>query len=171
MSRLILSCDPGVTGAWSLLTAAGEFIHVDDMPIMQDASTKWVDAEALSSALFQHIAGRETTAVVERVHAMPKNGSVAAFSQGMTLASLLATLQMVRVRIEFVSPGVWKRQLGMVFAKDDGERVRKEASRCKARMLFPAALDRLDRKKDHNRGEALLLGAWYLQHRSIRSAA
>lgn len=170
MSRLILACDPGITGAFALLSATGEFIHVDDMPIMQDASTKWVDAEALSSVLFQHIAGRDTTAVVERVHAMPKNGCVAAFSQGMTLASLLATLQMVRVRIELVTPGTWKRQLGMTFTKDDGDRVRKEASRCKARMLFPAAQERLERKMDHGRAEALLLGHWYLT-RPQRAAA
>lgn len=168
MSKLILACDPGITGAFALFTAAGDLLHAADMPIIRDQKTAWVDAEALSSALFQLIQGRETTAVVERVHAMPKNGCVAAFSQGATLASLLATLQIVRARIELVTPGVWKRQLGLTFTKDDGDRVRKSASLDKARLLFPAAP--LDRQKDHNRAEAILLGAWYLTNRVAKAA-
>lgn len=170
MSRLILAVDPGMTGAWALLTRSGEVIHVDDLPIIQDQCTKWVDAEQLSSALFTHIAGRETTAVVERVHAMPKNGSKAAFSQGSTLCSLLATLQIVRVRIELVASQTWKTQLGLRMPKGTPDDERKQAALQRARLLFPAAADRLDRKKDHNRGEALLLAHWYLT-RATRAAA
>jgi hypothetical protein len=170
MSRLILACDPGITGAFALLTAAGEVLHVDDLPIIRDQGTAWVDAELLSSALFQHIAGRECTAVVERVHAMPNNGCVAAFSQGSTLCSLLATLQIVRARIELISSATWKTQLGLKFPKGTTDGERKEGSRQRARLLFPGAADRLERKKDHNRGEALLLGHWYLS-RAQRAAA
>lgn len=170
MGRLILAIDPGISGAFALLTAAGEVIHVDDLPIIRDQCTAWVDAEALSSALFSLLQGRDTTAVIERVHAMPKNGCKAAFSQGSTLASTLATLQIVRARIEFVPPGHWKRQIGITMPKGTTDDARKEASRQRARLLFPAAADRLERKKDHNRGEALLIAHWYLT-RNTRAAA
>jgi hypothetical protein len=169
VTKLILACDPGITGAFALFTSAGELLHAADIPIIRDQKTAWVDADALSSALMQLIQGQPTTAVVERVHAMPKNGCVAAFSQGATLASLLATLQIVRARIEFVNPGVWKRQLGFQPSKGTSDRERKAASLDKARLLYPTAP--LDRQKDHNRAEAILLGAWYLQNRVIAKAA
>lgn len=171
MGRLILAVDPGMTGAWALLSATGEVLHVDDLPIIADQGTKWVDAEVLSSALFSQIAGRDTTAVVERVHAMPKNGCIAAFSQGSTLCSLLATLQMVRLRIELVASQTWKTQLGLRAPKGTTDDARKELSRQRARLLFPAAADRLERKKDHNRAEAILLAHWYISKASQRAAA
>lgn len=169
MSRLILACDPGVSGAFALLTAAGEYVHVSDMPISINNTTKWVDADTLLSSLLRLLEGRECTAIVERVHAMPKNGCVAAFSQGMTLGSLLAGLQVARVRIEFVAPGVWKRQIGLVHPKETPDPQRKEAARQLARQLFPAACEELERKKDHNRGEALLLAHWYLSKHGART--
>jgi hypothetical protein len=169
VSKLILACDPGITGAWALLSEAGQFVAVGDMPIIRDNKLGWVDALALYATLRKRVEGHEAIAIVERVHAMPKNGTVAAFSQGATLCSLLATLQIVGARIELITPGTWKRQLGFTFTKDDGDRVRKEASLNKARLLFPTAA--LDRQKDHGRAEALLIGHWYLQHRTMARAA
>lgn len=168
MNNLILAIDPGITGAFAVLDSTGAFIAVVDLPVIADQKTKWIDADTLVSALLQHLAGRETTAIIERVHPMPRNGSQAAFSQGMTLGSILATLQVVRARIEFVTPQSWKRQLGLVSSKDQSDTDRKRASLDKARLLFPNAP--LDRQKDHGRAEALLIAHWYIS-RSTRVLA
>lgn len=153
MTALVLGVDPGLTGAWALLDASGGFVAVEDLPVIRDGRLAWIDADALSGRLIELRAGRPMRAVVERVHAMPRNGSQAAFSQGATLGSILAALQLVRVSIELVTPAAWKRAAGL--AAD------KRASLDRARLLFPDAP--LDRQKDHGRAEALLIAAHALR--------
>lgn len=57
---------------------------------------------------------------------------------------------MIRAPIELVAPGTWKKALGL--SSD------KAASLHKARLLYPDAP--LGFKKDHNRGEAILLATY-----------
>lgn len=147
---LIVGIDPGLTGAWAVLNADGSFLAVEDLPVIRDGRLGWIDGDAFASQLRGISDGAELQATVERVHAMPRNGSQAAFSQGATLGSILATLQLVRARIRLANPGTWKRAMGL--SADKG------ASLDRARLLFPAAS--LDRKKDHGRAEALLLAEW-----------
>lgn len=165
---LILSIDPGLTGAFSVMTHDGELLALDDLPVIRDGKLAWIDAEAFTSRLFDVKAGRDLHAIVERVHAMPKNGSQAAFSQGCTFGSILASLQILRARIEFVPPQTWKKFTGLTdSSKTDTER--KRASLDKARLLWPHAS--LDRQKDHGRAEALLIAHWYLNRAPLRAAA
>ena len=152
---LTLGIDPGVTGAWAVLDASGALVAVDDLPVIRDGKLAWIDADALLSRLLEVRGGRPMRAIVERVHAMPRNGSQAAFSQGATLGSILATLQLVRASIELVQPATWKRAAGLSGAKDATDRERKSASLDRARLLFPDAP--LDRVKDHGRAESLLI--------------
>jgi crossover junction endodeoxyribonuclease RuvC len=149
---LTLGCDPGVTGAFAVLAPDGALLALDDLPVIRDGRLAWIDADAFVSRLLELRAGNELHAYVERVHAMPRNGSLAAFSQGCTLGSILAALQVLRARIELVTPAVWKRSMGL--SSD------KAASLHKARLSFPNAS--LVRQKDHNRSEALLIASWAL---------
>jgi hypothetical protein len=151
---LTLGIDPGITGAFAVLDAAGALVAVEDLPVIRDGKLGWIDADAFTSRLIEIRAGHELHATVERVHAMPGNGSQAAFSQGATLGSILAALQVVRARIALVTPNTWKKSMGL--SSD------KSASLDKARLLFPTA--DLDRKKDHNRAESLLI-ALFAQRR------
>lgn len=153
MTELVLGVDPGLTGAWAMLDASGGLVAVEDLPVIRDGRLAWIDADALFSRLLEVRGGKTMRAVVERVHAMPRNGSQAAFSQGATLGSILAALQLVRARIELVPPAVWKRAAGLT--SDKG------LSLDRARLLFPDAP--LDRKKDHGRAEALLIAAHALR--------
>jgi crossover junction endodeoxyribonuclease RuvC len=155
MSHLICGVDPGITGAFAVLSAEGSLIAVDDLPVIRSGKLGWIDAEALTSRLTEIRAGHELRAIVERVHAMPRNGSQAAFSQGATLGSILAALQVLRARIELVTPAAWKRSYGL--------KSQKAASLDRARLLFPAA--ELDRKKDHGRAEALLIAKYAIDRR------
>lgn len=170
MSKLILAIDPGVQGAFALLDAStSEIVEVGDLPIIEDQNLKWVDGDVFSSDLLRLIGGRPTTAILERVVPQPKNGARTMLIQGMTFGAILSTLQLVRTRIEFVTPVVWKKSLGLVFPKEYTVTQRKHASLAKARLLFPTAS--LDRAKDNGRAEALLIGHWYLQTRVAAKAA
>lgn len=164
---IILGVDCGVTGAIASLTGDGEFISVYDVPMIESCRLKWVDAAAVDEILTLVVSransiragsGLAIRAYVELTHAMPKTGSVAAHSQGMTLGSMLCALQSRGVSIELVTPAAWKRFFGLVAKGDTSYRERKAASLSRARIYYPMA--KLDRVKDHNRAEALLIAKY-----------
>lgn len=157
---LTLGIDPGITGALALLDPAGQPELVADLPIIRDRSLAWVDGGALQSMLLDAIRGRPCHAVVERVSAMPRQGIASAFTFGVGLGSILATLQTLRLPLELITAAVWKRALGL--SSD------KSASLHKARLLFPTA--DLNLAKHDGRAEALLL-AYYARSRERRAAA
>lgn len=164
MTTRIVGIDPGLTGAIAML-AVGHETDVRDLPVIEDRTTKWIDGGRLLGTLIELRGGREPLVVaVERVHAMPKNGAVGAFSQGMTLGSILAAVQCAGCRIEFVSPHQWKKDLGLVPVRGQKQTVteRKHAALSKARLLFPGAP--LDLAKHHGRAEALLIAHWFVNH-------
>lgn len=170
--RALISVDPGVTGAFAVFDGDKQTLeHVGDLPIIRDMSTAWIDADHLLSVLLRHLNGRNTTAIIERVHAMPAthSGSRTVFSQGLTLGSILSTLQIARCRIEMVSPATWKADAGLSGASKLTAKEKKSRALDKARLLYPDA--DLGRQKDHNRAEALLIANWYFRNRTARAAA
>jgi hypothetical protein len=172
MQRVLIAIDPGITGAYAIFNAiTQQHEHVGDLPIIRDMSTGWIDADHFKSTLFLHLDGRPSTAIIERVHAMPSthSGSRTVFSQGLTLGSILATLQIVGCGIEMVSPASWKAAVGLQGAGKLSAKEKKNRALDKARLLFPNA--DLERQKDHNRAEALLIGHWYLNRNPQRAAA
>ena len=147
----ILGIDPGLTGGWALLTDHGAFVGADDLPIIRDNSTAWVDGPELVAQINACLSDRvHIRAVIERVHSMPAQGISSAFTFGVGFGSVLACLQLLPASIEFVSPAAWKRGLGL--SKD------KSASLDRARLLYPQAS--LKRQKDDGRAEALLIAHW-----------
>ncbi|HEY6925972.1 MAG TPA: hypothetical protein VI653_21000 [Steroidobacteraceae bacterium] len=151
---LTLGFDVGVTGAFAAINEQGEFVSVHDLPIMCWGKTKWIDGIHLLGLIRATKNGQPARAFVEQVGPMPKLGTVAANSKGLTLGSTLVALQFAGVPIELVAPATWKRALGLINpGASDTEK--KLASRSRAQMLFPNA--DLDRAKDHNRAEALLI--------------
>jgi crossover junction endodeoxyribonuclease RuvC len=168
MSSVVIGIDPGLTGAYAALSDTGDVLLIDDLPVIRDGSSAWIDADKLLSELLT-LKPSHITAVIERVHAMPRNGSKGAFSQGCTFASTLATLQIARARIEFVTPVTWKRSLGLIGEKDLSDNERKKRSLDKARLLFPF-MD-LAKQKHHGRAEALLIAHWYLKTQLREQAA
>jgi crossover junction endodeoxyribonuclease RuvC len=154
MSELVIGIDPGLTGALAILGPSGEVITLADLPVSRSpGKLTWLHGAALHDILVTHITG-QTTAVVEVVHAMPKQGVSSTFTFGCVYGSLLAVLQVLHVSIHLISPSIWKRDLKLI-GKD------KKAALAKARLLFPNAA--LPLAKHHGRAEALLLATWYMQ--------
>jgi crossover junction endodeoxyribonuclease RuvC len=149
---ITVGVDPGQSGGIGVLGADGGFELAVDLPVISDKSLTWIDGSALQTILLDAIRGRPCRVVIERVSAMPKQGVASSFSFGVGFGSILGVVQALHLPIEFVTPAVWKRGLGL--ASD------KRASLDKARLLFPAADLRL--AKHDGRAEALLLAHWYL---------
>jgi len=103
---LTIGVDPGMTGAIAILSAAGDFELVADLPIVRDRSLAWCDGSALQSMLLEAIGGRQSRALVERVSAMPKQGVASSFLFGVGFGSILSVIQAMHIPLEFVTPAV-----------------------------------------------------------------
>ena len=160
--RLVLGIDPGVAGACAAIGERGEFVAVFDLPVCRDGKLAWVHGEDFRELLGETRNGRHVLrAFVERPQHMPGQGGTSSITIGAGIGSLLATLQVSVTPWELVTPGSWKRALGLP--------PEKSAAVDKARALFPTAP--LTRKGDHNRAEALLLAAYGLSRLHRHQAA
>jgi Holliday junction resolvasome RuvABC endonuclease subunit len=143
----VLGVDPGVTGAYALLSSGGAVPVVDDLPVV---------GNQINAGEWRRVLTRLTpdAAVVELVHSMPKQGVASTFRFGMACGIIRGVLLGAGVPIIDVAPTVWKRYFRL---GPDGEQ-----SRALACRRFPS-LPGLARKKDHNRAEALLIALWKLE--------
>ena len=92
--------------------------------------------------------------VVEDVHSMPKQGVSSTFKFGMGCGIIHGVAGALRLPLTLVTPNKWK-----AFHRLHGPN--KEASRCLAIRKWPQHNRHLDRRKDSDRAEALLIGDWY----------
>lgn len=120
---LFLGIDPGANGAAVLITHAQQ---VENVFRFKGATEKdisdWFAQESQYLDLF---------AVLERVHAMPKQGVASTFKFGMSYGFLRGMLISYGVAFEAITPGVWQRKLGCLSGGD------KNKTKAKAQELFP----------------------------------
>lgn len=147
MSMIHIGIDPGLTGAIAAIDDQATLVLCEDLPVIRSGKLAWIDSNELTSLLMAARDGRPARIIVERSQAMPGQGVSSTFCIGVVLGSILAACQRVAAPLELMPAAVWKRAMGL-----DSQ---KGASLDRARLLFPTA--DLDRKKDHNRAEALLL--------------
>lgn len=160
-ATVIFGIDPGLTGACAALSSKGVFYDVTDLPRFDDGCG-FIDSAGLRDWMMQRIymhTEDETTSVVvlERQHAMPKQGVTSSFQIGVTYGCIMGALLGAKWQTQMVRAHVWKKKLSLA-----GGAKEKYGSLDKARLLYPTAA--LDRKKDHNRAEALLLAHWWFAH-------
>lgn len=154
---MILSIDPGLSGALAWVSNTGQLVMVHDMPVIEVAVGKTkIKRRRVSAGL---LAGMLTEllrrfpvdgAVLEEVGTKPGEGAVGAFAFGRSFGSLEGVLAGLGVPYELVRPNVWKRALHL--GPDKG------AARQRAIQLFPSHATDFARVKDDGRAEAALLG-------------
>jgi hypothetical protein len=148
----IVGIDPGKTGAIALFVD-GEPAAVIDMPL----GVHGVDG----AAVFRQLKLWEANeAYVEHTHAMPTNGSQAAFSQGDSNGAIRTAVHIASIPLIWAPAIQWQRSAGLptVSTAQMSTTERKRRSRMRAIELFPGMAEYLGRAKDHNRAEALLIG-------------
>lgn len=193
MPQLVIGIDIGITGAIAAIARRAEGrAHVIDMPATargKAGSTvhNEINAAGLADelrALMTHyeVDAGDTLAVIERVGAMPGQGSATGFSLGDSSGCVRGVLATLRIPTHIVSPQEWKRQFkiqakgparkekGQRFtaaqeAQRKQERARaknaaKEQARALVIRLYPGISSLLSRKADHNRAEAILIARY-----------
>lgn len=148
VSAAFLGVDPGLGGALAVFAGGGITTH--DMPIFDIKGKRKLDIQRLHALLGDLVTIFEPKlAVVEDVHSMPAQGVASSFTFGYVTGVVHALLASYKIPAHLVSPGAWKRVMGLSSDKD--------ASRQLASRMFPAEAFQWARKKDDGRAEAALL--------------
>lgn len=159
---IIIGIDPGLFGAVALINSRATLLGKDsvvfDIPTMQTGKTtkkNEVDCRSLYLKLEPLTMKIDSDIIVclEQVNAMPGQGVSSMFSMGHTLGAIKGVIASLGFELHMVTPQKWKKHFGL--NKD------KELSRSMAIRLFPSLADSLNRKKDADRAEALLIARWY----------
>jgi crossover junction endodeoxyribonuclease RuvC len=136
----ILGVDPGLNGAYAIWRD-GEIIQVDDLPRF----AKSLNAHALADTLRNYSID---FAMIEEVHAMPRQGVSSTFTFGRACGVLEGILGALKIPHQHVRPRVWQKRYSLTSKTSSFE---------KAIRLFPERLSSLGRQKDHNRADAMLI--------------
>jgi len=138
--------DPGQTGALAIINVKGEFIRFFDW---DEPTVLWNNLNSVSFWM-------DTKVVLEKVHAMPKQGVSSSFKFGVNFGQWQMALTALKVPYVIITPQRWRKVLdSSVPAKPEKEDLRQFALR-----RFPEASEFLSRKSDHNRAEALVMALY-----------
>lgn len=151
----VLGIDPGLGGALAILIN-GRPHDVADMPTVGRVSGKGnqVNAAALSSMI---MAFNPDLAVVEMVGARPGEAPSRSFNFGMSVGVIFGVLATLQIPTITPTPSKWQKHAGLI-AKD------KDVARTKCILVYPHIADKLERKKDVGRAEAILIGAYGVEN-------
>ena len=159
----IIGIDPGITGAISLISS-DRVAQVWDMPTVKIDNKLKLDLSELNVLmgmvfLITHLHRKEDTVVyIEKVHSMPNQGVSSTFKFGMTYGAICqAAIHYFHSYVD-VTPQKWKKKMNLLNCE-------KDAARLLAIELLPELADKLSRKKDHGRADALLIGSYGLLNR------
>ena len=152
---MILGIDPGLGGALAFYWPDSQECEIFDTPThaieIAGSKRRVIDLYQLAG-LISHRAPHARMAIIEDVHAMPKQGVTSSFTFGFVAGAAQGIVAAYRIPTHLVKPAAWKRQLGLTADKD--------ASRRKASQMFPQHANLWPNKGHDGRAEALLL-AWY----------
>lgn len=155
--KLILGIDIGLTGAIAALNEAGVFVDLFDMPTMSNGKgsariKQQVNAVALEKYLSKLVNdSMHIVAFLENVSSMPGQGVSSVFSFGHTLGTVQGVLAALHIPFVTIQPTAWKKAFNLLHTD-------KDAARTVAIRYYPDAP--LERKKDHNRADALLIARY-----------
>ncbi len=158
---LILGIDLGLDGAVAAITPNGR-CQIEDIPTFTLQSRGMVKRAVAPVELMSVIRrlvqpGEKAIAIVEEVHTFPGkvNSPQANGSLMETKGCVRAVLALAGIDTMWVDPQAWKSLYGLGSSKD--------ASLGIARSLYPDLQPMLSRKRDHNRGESVLLAHYGLR--------
>ena len=162
--KLVLGIDIGACGAIAVLTEAGELVHVEDMPVLNDGPA---GRRAVNPPLLAEIISRAhaSHAFIEFVGARPGEGATGAFAFGRSRGVVEGVCGALSVPATHIAPAAWKRAVGIPPGPDGA----KDAARAEAIRRWPAKATPFARAKDDGRAEAALIAVAGLLRR-IRGA-
>lgn len=152
---VFVGVDPGLCGAIAILREDG--LEVVDMPVERVSGSARVKERVNAAMLYAIMKNASrigaSSAVIEHVAAMPKQGVSSVFSLGDSFGVVRACAFAAGFRCSFVSPVVWKRAFSLLGSD-------KDASRTRASEIFPTMCALWNLKRHHGRAEAALLAEY-----------
>ena len=157
---IIIGIDPGISGALCFFSN-GNVIDVIDMPTMAEGkkNKKQVNGRQIFNEILDiknTFAGHKINVVVEQVSAMPGQGVTSMFNFGQSFGVIKGICSAMELPIFYVRPAKWKKYFNLINAE-------KDASRTKAIEMFPKISEKLSRKKDNNKADAILIASFYYE--------
>ena len=137
---LYIGIDPGVSGGAALLDASGKHIDAFKFKNMTDHD--------IAEALREWSELGNIRCIIEKVHAMPKQGVTSTFNFGCNFGFLVGILTALRIPFDFVTPNTWQK------AMQCQTRGNKNVTKAKAQRVFPEV------KVTHALADALLIALY-----------
>ena len=154
----IIGIDPGLSGGIAILED-NKVKDMFDMPVMADGKK---NKRQLNSALLAQIVKdnikdiEDTVIIVEQVNAMPGQGVTSMFNFGQSFGAIKGICAAIGLPIFFVRPAKWKKYFNLINSE-------KDASRTKAIQIFPYVSEKLSKKKDGNKADAILIASFFYE--------
>ena len=153
---IIFGIDPGVSGAISILENK-KVIELFDMPTMIDGkkNKRQVNGAQVANIFRESLdRAKDTVVVVEQVNAMPGQGVTSMFNFGQSFGVIKGICSALNLPIYFVRPTKWKKHFNLI-------KTNKDASRTKVIEVYPEISNKLSRKKDSNKADAILIARYF----------
>ncbi len=114
----ILGIDPGKSGGLAIVenkvNQIPRIVKAIKMPTLIVNTKKIIDIVSLKNQIGDTSI---SIAVIEKVHAMPRQGVTSSFQFGRSYGAVEGLCQIITSRIDYVSPSVWKKFMGLNSSK------------------------------------------------------
>ena len=155
---IIVGIDPGIAGAICFFSN-GNVIDVIDMPTMAEGkkNKKQVNGRQIFNEIKfvkNKFLNEDIEVVVEQVSAMPGQGVTSMFNFGQSFGVIKGICSAMELPIFYIRPAKWKKHFNLINSE-------KDASRTKAIEMFPKISNKLSRKKDNNKADAILIAQYF----------
>ena len=155
---MIIGIDPGISGSICFFQD-GIIKDVIEMPTMTDGKKN--KRQVNGAQIFNEISERinkfdkkNIKVVIEQVSAMPGQGVTSMFNFGQSFGILKGICSAMQLSMYFIRPAKWKRYFNLINSE-------KDASRTKVIEMFPRISNKLSRKKDNNKADAILIAQYF----------
>ena len=153
---IIIGIDPGISGAISVIENK-KILEVYDTPTMIDGkkNKRQINSAQVTNIIKERLIERkDIVVVVEQVNAMPGQGVTSMFNFGQSFGVIKGICAALSLPIYFVRPSKWKKHFNLI-------KTNKDASRTKVIEAYPEISNKLHRKKDSNRADAILIALYF----------
>ena len=153
---IIIGVDPGISGAISVIENK-KILEVYDTPTMIEGkkNKKQINGAQVSNIIKERLnSNKDVVVVVEHVNAMPGQGVTSMFNFGQSFGVIKGICAALKLPIYFVRPAKWKKHFNLI-------KTNKDASRTKVIEAYPEISNKLHRKKDSNRADAILIALYF----------
>tara|TARA_Y100000590_G_scaffold49981_1_gene52757 strand:- start:1467 stop:1961 length:495 start_codon:yes stop_codon:yes gene_type:complete len=157
---LIIGIDPGISGSLCFFKD-GKIIDLVEMPNMADGkkNKRQVNGSQIYNEIYSRVKDLDkenVKVVIEQVSAMPGQGVTSMFNFGQSFGVLKGICSAMQLPMYFVRPAKWKKYFNLINSA-------KDASRTKAIQIFPYISEKLSKKKDANKADAILIASFFFE--------